>query len=315
MGSELGYVKTDADSGTEAMKRLIESIEDLNASVYDLSVNCVEKMCKAFENLSTVFGENANSQIQSLEILRQTADEAAQAASNLKSELKSSDNSFADDLSVGLEGMSKSFSDVRKEFAEISKSLDENDKRIFGSISTALQFASGLSSAAGHAANLASNWTNLSEGERTAGVLNTIAGAAIAAASAFALLKSAQGLNIFTFLATAAVIGLTIGAAVITAKENSKTIQSHANGGGFNTADLFYANENGNVELIASSNSGGGAVMNMEQLQNAVRAGMISAMESSGGLRDGVVVLDGAKVGKLVTRGVYNEGSRVGYWR
>lgn len=54
-----------------------------------------------------------------------------------------------------------------------------------------------------------------------------------------------------------------------------------ANGGGFNSADLFYANENGQTELIASNNSGGGAVMNMEQLQSAITRGMLVAMASN----------------------------------
>lgn len=38
-----------------------------------------------------------------------------------------------------------------------------------------------------------------------------------------------------------------------------------ANGGNYNTGDYFVANENGKTELVASSNSGGGSVMNLDQ--------------------------------------------------
>lgn len=58
-------------------------------------------------------------------------------------------------------------------------------------------------------------------------------------------------------------------------------IPNFANGGGFSSADLFYANENGQTELIASNNRGGGAVMNMEQLQTAITRGMLVAMASN----------------------------------
>lgn len=39
----------------------------------------------------------------------------------------------------------------------------------------------------------------------------------------------------------------------------------YARGGNYNTGDYFVANENGNTELVASSNSGGGSVMNLDQ--------------------------------------------------
>ena len=71
-----------------------------------------------------------------------------------------------------------------------------------------------------------------------------------------------------------------------------------ANGGSFNTADMFYANENGNTELIASSNRGG-AVMNMEQLQSAIYNGMILAMAQDGG-KEIVLKVDNNTLGKVV---------------
>lgn len=61
----------------------------------------------------------------------------------------------------------------------------------------------------------------------------------------------------------------------------ASAIFNFADGGSFSSADLFYANENGQTELIASNNSGGGAVMNMEQLQTAITRGMLVAMASN----------------------------------
>ena len=43
------------------------------------------------------------------------------------------------------------------------------------------------------------------------------------------------------------------------------TNAAYANGGNFNTGDFFVANENGATELVASSNTGGGSVMNLDQ--------------------------------------------------
>ena len=54
-----------------------------------------------------------------------------------------------------------------------------------------------------------------------------------------------------------------------------------AKGGAYNTGDYFVANENGNTELVASTNHGG-AVMNTEQLQQAIYNGMSMALINSG---------------------------------
>lgn len=89
------------------------------------------------------------------------------------------------------------------------------------------------------------------------------------------------------------------------------SIPAYATGGDFQTADLFYANENGQTELIASSNSGGGAVMNMEQLRSAIYEGMVMAMSENSGSEQGVY-LDGNKVGTFVAGnvGFRNEANR-----
>lgn len=84
-----------------------------------------------------------------------------------------------------------------------------------------------------------------------------------------------------------------------------------ANGGSFNSADMFYANENGQTELIASSNNGG-AVMNMEQLQGAIYNGMIMAMADSGG-KEVVLKVDQNTLGRVVANsaGFISETNRI----
>lgn len=76
--------------------------------------------------------------------------------------------------------------------------------------------------------------------------------------------------------------------------------KNYAFGGGYSSADLFYANENGQTELIASTNSGGGAVMNMQQLESAIYSGMIKAMASNSSNGESAVYLDGNKVGTFI---------------
>lgn len=88
-------------------------------------------------------------------------------------------------------------------------------------------------------------------------------------------------------------------------------IKNHAFGGDYNSADLFYANENGQAELIASTNSGGGAVMNMQQLESAIYSGMVKAM-ASGENGESAIYLDGNKVGTFIAgnNGFRSEANR-----
>lgn len=65
---------------------------------------------------------------------------------------------------------------------------------------------------------------------------------------------------------TAIVAGIITGAMALvgaTALELSK-IKNYRFGGDYQSADMFYANENGRTELIASNNTGGGSVMTMD---------------------------------------------------
>ena len=76
--------------------------------------------------------------------------------------------------------------------------------------------------------------------------------------------------------------------------------QPYASGGSFNTGDYFVANENGQTELIASTNKGG-AVMNMEQLQTAIYNGMIMAMADNGD-KEITLKVDQTTLGRVVAQ-------------
>lgn len=103
------------------------------------------------------------------------------------------------------------------------------------------------------------------------------------------------------------------GATLLIGTEISKATKpkNYAFGGDYNSADLFYANENGQTELIASTNSGGGAVMNMQQLESAIYSGMVKAM-ASGENGESAIYLDGNKVGTFIAgnNGFRSEANR-----
>lgn len=105
---------------------------------------------------------------------------------------------------------------------------------------------------------------------------------------------------------------LTGGILLLGTELSKATPKNYAFGGGYDSADLFYANENGQTELIASTNSGGGAVMNMQQLESAIYSGMIKAMASNSNGGESAVYLDGNKVGTFIASnsGFRNEANR-----
>lgn len=100
------------------------------------------------------------------------------------------------------------------------------------------------------------------------------------------------------------------GVALISTELSKATPKNYEFGGGYNSADLFYANENGQTELIASTNSGGGAVMNMQQLEGAIFNGMMRAMSTGSG--ENAIYLDGNKVGTYIagSNGFRSEANR-----
>lgn len=133
-------------------------------------------------------------------------------------------------------------------------------------------------------------------------VVAGIVGAVVAAKALTLTVPAALGLG----------AALTGGILLLGTELSKMTPKNYAFGGGYDSADLFYANENGQTELIASTNSGGGAVMNMQQLESAIYSGMIKAMASNSNNGESAVYLDGNKVGTFVASnsGFRNEANR-----
>lgn len=144
--------------------------------------------------------------------------------------------------------------------------------------------------------DLVKNWDIFTPLERFLKILKVVLYAAGAVFSALAFVPGMQ------WAIGAAAAALAGGAAI--------SIAGYANGGSFNSADMFYANENGKTELIASTNNGG-AVMNMEQLQGAIYNGMIMAMADSGG-KEVTLKVDQNVLGRVVAQspGFINETNR-----
>lgn len=155
------------------------------------------------------------------------------------------------------------------------------------------------------------NWNNANiEGWEKGIVIATAAMAALATAI-IAVVMAVQGLKgVGAVIAMG--VGLT-GAILAAGTEIAKATKpkNYAFGGDYNSADLFYANENGQTELIASTNSGGGAVMNMQQLESAIYSGMVKAM-ASGENGESAIYLDGNKVGTFIAgnNGFRSEANR-----
>lgn len=155
------------------------------------------------------------------------------------------------------------------------------------------------------------NWNNANiEGWEKGIVIATAAMAALATA-VIAVVMAVQGLK-----GVGAVIAMGVGltGAILAAGTEIAKItkpKNYAFGGDYNSADLFYANENGQTELIASTNSGGGAVMNMQQLESAIYSGMVKAM-ASGENGESAIYLDGNKVGTFIAgnNGFRSEANR-----
>lgn len=159
--------------------------------------------------------------------------------------------------------------------------------------------------------DIASSWDNANfEGWEKGIVILTASfvGLATAIAAAAMAIQGIKGAG--AVLALGAALA---GATLLIGTEISKATKpkNYAFGGDYNSADLFYANENGQTELIASTNSGGGAVMNMQQLESAIYSGMVKAM-ASGENGESAIYLDGNKVGTFIAgnNGFRSEANR-----
>lgn len=158
---------------------------------------------------------------------------------------------------------------------------------------------------------LANNWNDANISNWDKAIIITTAALAAMATALTAIVMSAQGLK---GVGAVVAMGVALTGAILAAgTEIAKATKpkNYAFGGDYNSADLFYANENGQTELIASTNSGGGAVMNMQQLESAIYSGMVKAM-ASGENGESAIYLDGNKVGTFIAgnNGFRSEANR-----
>ena len=155
--------------------------------------------------------------------------------------------------------------------------------------------------------DLVASWNdiNFEPWEKALTIIFSIIGGLVGVYVALNALKATLPVAIAMGMALAGAVAL-IGTEV-----GKKSPKNYAFGGDYNSADLFYANENGQTELIASTNSGGGAVMNMQQLESAIYSGMVKAM-ASGENGESAIYLDGNKVGTFIAgnNGFRSEANR-----
>lgn len=122
------------------------------------------------------------------------------------------------------------------------------------------------------------NWdSETSALKKVSDILKIVLGTVAAIAGMIFLIKGGA-------LAGAIAAGAAIGSVLLMAR--SKTA-NYATGGQFQSADMFYANENGKTELIASNNNGGGAVMNLDQWASISYSSFYRALSDYNAAKDG----------------------------
>ena len=138
---------------------------------------------------------------------------------------------------------------------------------LFGSIAAVAVVITGIVTTIRGISNII-NWNEQTTGaKKVADVLTVILGLIAAIAGIVGFLTGNFALVAYAAIAAAGAIT----AASISSAESSK-IKAPGNGGGrfanggvYDRGDFFMANENGVTELVASSNTGGGSVMNLDQ--------------------------------------------------
>lgn len=175
--------------------------------------------------------------------------------------------------------------------------------------------AAGVALLAAGIADMALNWDNANIESWEKQIIIITAAAAALATAFIAVAMAIQGVK-----GIGAVVGLgaaITGAILLAGTEIAKITEpkKFANGGSFNSADMFYANENGRTELVASNNSGGGAVMTQEQWGAISEASFYNALirfsrTNSNG--ESAIYLDGNRVGTFIAgnTGFRNEANR-----
>lgn len=148
--------------------------------------------------------------------------------------------------------------------------------------------------------------------EKASAILKTLAGALGVVYGILVMTKvAATAKTWISVIAGIAAAGAAITGAISIAQNAGKSIQSFANGGSFQTADMFYANENGRTELVASSNSGGGAVMNIDQWATVSESSFYNALARYGAAKNNGS-FDTSSLGRSIAgdRGFINEMNR-----
>lgn len=189
---------------------------------------------------------------------------------------------------------------ISKEFGSIAKTIKSINLETVAWVAGLVLLIAGI-------VDLVASWNdiNFEPWEKATTILLAIAGGVVGVYVALTALKATLPVAIAMGMALAGAIAL-IGTEV-----GKNSPKNYAFGGDYNSADLFYANENGQTELIASTNSGGGAVMNMQQLESAIYSGMVKAM-ASGENGESAIYLDGNKVGTFIAgnNGFRSEANR-----
>lgn len=311
MSDNIEKISSASEESTQSVDRLNSSIEKVNKSLSAIDVGGLEEMEDIISSVNELLNEQKKSLDEMLSMYESLKEEII-AIGEAEEETNETTN---DGIKEAIDSVTEFQEGLADGFKGIANCMEGTDKAIFNGMSLVMMFGGAISEATGGVLNLVENWNNMSDMEKGIGIMETATGVMIALASAIALMKLAGAGGFVGILLGGAAIALAIAAFVTSTKQSAESIKTRKAGGGFNTADLFYANEDGNVELVASSNSGGGAVMNMEQLRSAVYDGVFAAMTEGGSNTPGVVMIDGIKAGKLVASSVYKEGKRVGYWR
>lgn len=125
------------------------------------------------------------------------------------------------------------------------------------------------------------NWSDMSGLEKASTVLKIVAGAAFLAATAIAAFHTSWSVGVAAgaIAVGVAAIVASMAAAQAAAKEAQANIEMHANGGVATKGSLFVAGEAG-PELVTKTSGGNSTIMNMQQLNEAVRLGFIGGLKS-----------------------------------
>ena len=162
-------------------------------------------------------------------------------------------------------------SDNTAKTAESAGKAETGFKKLYNSISPIYLIALGITEAL-------NGWSQVFDDSVTGAKkvlawITAIAGTVAVIAGVLAAFLPTGGAKIAKAISFSAVLAGGISSVFGTALPNQ-----YANGGNFRTGDFFVANENGNTELIASSNSGGGSVMNLDQWAQVSEASYFNAL-------------------------------------